>query len=394
MTTTNATFNPMQFIDDNFDYINLLMLAGLYIVCFIYLLQDTVKTVKTGFANMIGIFVGQFFFLLLATYIIPQEYSIFRYGTILTLILEFVSSFILLLQYKNLQDANVDDDIVLQAKIAGVDYQLTGPYNIKDFYTNALISCDVIIAIFSAIFFKFSTITDGYLSTALNIAQYIIPTITLLLSSIMVYFASTAKPSVKPISKPSPAINSKTIPALIFICLLNVLFLLFISTIISRFDVVNSGLLAKLSWSSVFISSLFQIISIFMVIIPYKYLNDNYISKHIELSYSSLLNQELKDYNNLFVAVTTTMIVYVGALIYDKNLENNLYTQKNMFSDSIYYNGFYYGGGIAMLSMSSEMIKISNDFLAFKNNAPKNKSDNNLQTVNVSGNPQTTLLSS
>lgn len=376
MTTTNTTFNPMKFIDDNFDYINLLMLVGLYIACFVYLLQDTVKTIKMGFANMIGIFIAQFFFLVIAVYIIPAEHSVFRYGVIITLILEFVSSFMLLLQYKNLQDRDVDD-VVLQAKIGDTTYELKGPYSVYDFYTNALISCDVLIAIFSAIFLKFGNSAVDYLDTALNVAEYVIPAVTLSLSSVMVYFAATAKPSVKPIGQPSPAINSKTIPALIFICILNILFVLFISTLISKFDIVNSNLILKLSWGSVFISSLFQIISIFMVIIPYKYLNDNYISKHIDLSFSNLLNQELKDYNNLFVAVTSMMIIYVGALIY---CNADLKTKGSMFFEPSYYSGFFYATGIAMVSMSSEMIKISNDFLMFKNNAPKNRADNDLDS--------------
>ena len=143
---------------------------------------------------------------------------------------------------------------------------------------------------------------------------------------------------------------------------------------------MNSNMMLKLSWGAMFISSLFQIISVFIVVISYKYLNDNYISKNIPLSYSNLLTQELKDYNNLFVAVTSMMIVNLGLLMY-----NNEYLKKqtSMFFEPFYYSGFFYAVGIAMISMSSEMIKISDDFLSFKNNAPKNKSDNNLQTAEV-----------
>uniref|UniRef100_A0A6C0B247 Uncharacterized protein n=1 Tax=viral metagenome TaxID=1070528 RepID=A0A6C0B247_9ZZZZ len=391
MTTTNTTFNPMQFIDDNFDYINLLMLVGLYIACFVYLLQDTVKTIKMGFANMIGIFIAQFFFLVFVVYILPigTQYRWFWNSIVIALILEFISSFLLLLKYKNLQDADVDD-VILKAKIAGTEYQLSGPYKQNDLYTNILISCDVIIGICVMVFKKFGS-DPGNLEPILNVGAWLIGALILSLSSVMVYFAAKAEPSGKPISQPSPAINSKTIPALIFILILNILFVLFISTLISKFEIVNSNLILKLSWGSVFISSLFQIISIFMVIIPYKYLNDKYISKHIELSYSNLLNQELKDYNNLFVAVTTIMIVYVGALIYTNN---DLKKQTSMFFEPAYYSGFFYVGGIAMLSMSSEMIKISNDFLMFKNNAPKNINDNNLETVSVNNKSLAATLSS
>lgn len=380
MAITNTTFDPTKFIDDNFDYINLVMLAGLYIACFVYLLQDTVKTLKMGFANMIGIFIAQFFFLVFATYIIPADtdYNVFRYGIIITLILEFVSSFILLLKYKNLQDTNIDD-VILESTIAEKKYQLTGPYSIKDFYTNALISCDVIIAVFVIVLFKLGNVYSGII----DIAQYVISALTLSLSSVMVYFAATAKPTHINNDQPSSAINSKTIPALMIIFILNILFVLFISTLITKYDILNSNLILKLSWGGVFISSLFQIISIFMVIVPYKHLNDLYISKNIELSFSNLLNQELKDYNNLFVAVTSMMITYVGALIY---YNDDLKTKTSMFFEPVYYSGFFYTVGIAMVSMSSEMIKIGNDFFLFKNNAPKNIIDNNLETVSEKNN--------
>jgi len=381
MAQANVTVNPLEFIDDNFDYINLLMLAGLYVVCFIYLLQDTVKTLQRGFSNMIGIFVGQFLFLLFAVYALPSgtEYRAFWYSIIIALILELISSLLLLIKYKNLQDTNIDD-VVLESKIGGKKYQLTGPYSQNDLYTNLLISCDIIIAFFTIVLLKNGNDTVDVLKIFLNVQWLIIPLI-LLLSSIMVYFSATAYNTVSPANNPSQGVSSKTIPALIFIGLLNVLFIMFISTLISKFDIVNSNLLLKLSWGSVFISSLFQIISIFMVVLSYKYLNDNYISKNIALSYSNILNQELKDYNNLFVAVTSMMVVYVAALIY--NIQS-LKQQNSMFFGPVYYSGFFYAVGIAMVSMSSQMIKISDDFLSFKNNAPKNKPDNNLQTAEVS----------
>lgn len=391
MAVINTTFDPMTFIDNNFYYVNLIMLMGLYIVCFVYLLQDTVKTIKMGFANMIGIFIAQFLFLVFVVYILPTgtKYRWFWNSIVIALILEFISSFILLLKYKNLQDADIDD-VVLQANIAGTKYQLTGPYNEKDFYTNALISCDVIIAISIAVFLKFGR-DPGNLEPILNTGAWIIGALILSLSSVMVYFSSEAEKTENSESRPSPAINSKTIPALMFVFILNIIFWLFISTLISNFDVLNSSLIVKLSWGSVFVSSLFQIISIFMIIVPYKYLNDNYISKNIDLSYSNLLNQELKDYNNLFVAVTAIMIVYVGALIYNND---NLKTQTSMFFYPAYYCGFFYTMGIAMVSMSSEMIKISNDFLMFKNKAPKNINDNNLETVSVNNQSLITTLAS
>jgi len=380
MTTTNATFNPMQFIDDNFDYINLLMLAGLYIVCFIYLLQDTVKTVKTGFANMIGIFVGQFFFLLFVVYALPSgtEYRTFWYSIVITLIIEFISSFLLLIKYKNLQDTNTDD-VVLESTIAGTKYKLTGPYSPKDFYTNALISCDVIIAFFTIVLLKNGNDNVDILKTLIYYLQPIVIPIILLLSTVMFYYSATAYSVSPPNNKPSPAMNSKTIPALIFICLLNVLFVFFLSFLITKYDVMNGNLMLKLSWGGMFISSLFQIISVFIVVVSYKYLNDNYLSKNIPLSYSNLLNQELKDYNNLFVAVTSMMIVYMSLLMYNNEYLKN---QTAMFFEPFYYSGFFYAVGIAMISMSSEMIKIGDDFLWFTKNAPKNWTDNDLKTVN------------
>ena len=102
MAVINTTFDPMTFIDNNFYYINLIMLMGLYIVCFVYLLQDTVKTIKMGFANMIGIFIAQFLFLVFVVYILPTgtKYRWFWNSIVIALILEFISSFILLLKYK------------------------------------------------------------------------------------------------------------------------------------------------------------------------------------------------------------------------------------------------------------------------------------------------------
>uniref|UniRef100_A0A6C0B8G8 Uncharacterized protein n=1 Tax=viral metagenome TaxID=1070528 RepID=A0A6C0B8G8_9ZZZZ len=380
MTTTNTTFNPTQLLDDNFDYINLLMFIGLYVACFVYLLEDTVKTIKKGFANMIGIFIAQFFFLVFATYIIPAdtEFKILRYSIIIALILEFVSSFLLLLKYKNLQETNTDD-VILESKILGTKYQITGPYNPGDLYTNLLISCDVIIAFFGGLMLLGKG-NYTYVEDFIGMIQWIVIPFILSSASTMIYFSAKARNKIINNNKPSPGIKDKMIPALIFICMLNIMFVLFVSYLITKFDVVNSSLIKKLSWGSIFISSLFQIISIFMVIVPYKYLNDNYISKHITLSYSSLLNQELKDYNNLFVAVTSIMIGYVGILIYN---DEDLNKQTDIFSGPIYYNGFIYAMGIAILSMSSEMIKISNDFLVFKNNAPKNKAENKLETVSL-----------
>lgn len=372
--------NPLSFIDENFDYINLFMFIGLYITCFVYLLQDTVKTIKMGFANMIGIFVAQFFFLLIAVFTFPTGLNFYLgmcwRGIIITILLELISSFILLLKYKSLQD-RYEDDVILEGKISGNKYRLTGPYSPNDFYTNALICIDVVTAFIMFMILKFKDYASPWMMSLFPNASIFIVLIMVALSSIMVHYSTVVYNIIPPDNKIPTSINNKTIPALMFIFIFHLFFVFFISFLISKNDVLNSNMILKMSWGSIFVSVLFQIISIFMVIVPYKFLNDNYFSKNIELPFSGLLNQELKDYNNLFVAVTTITIIFVALLIHDSaDLRG-----KGLFFEPTYYCAFIYGMSISILSMSSEMIKISNDFLSFKNNAPKNFANNDLSNV-------------
>jgi hypothetical protein len=160
--------------------------------------------------------------------------------------------------------------------------------------------------------------------------------------------------------------ETKTISAMIFICVYHFLFLFFISKLISKKTNDSMNWITIISWSSIYISTLFQLISIIIIIIIYKFLMDKYISKNIDLSFNETLNRELKDYNNLFVSIISITIVFIGFLLYNEKFIND---QITFFFQPYYYPIIMCIFSIAILSMSSELIKISNDFLEFKNSA-------------------------
>jgi hypothetical protein len=93
---------------------------------------------------------------------------------------------------------------------------------------------------------------------------------------------------------------------------------------------------------------------------------DNYISKNIELPFNAILKKELKDYNILFVSIISITITFIGFLLYNDSFING---QTKFFFQPYYYPFIISVFSIAILSMSSELIRISNDFLQFKNNA-------------------------
>jgi len=203
-----------------------------------------------------------------------------------------------------------------------------------------------------------------------NILYFILGSGLLATTSIMTYFAKTLY--YQPQAKINPGnntekTNTKTIPALIFLAAFQILFVFFISFIISKKAMDPLNWIVKLSWGSVFISSIFQIISIFIVVICYKYINDTYLSKSVPLNFSDILKRELQDYNNLYVTVTCITVVFVAILLSNHTYLNS--PDRDFFFQPYYYSILIYTMGTAILSMSSEMIKISNDFLSFKNNA-------------------------
>ena len=159
--------------------------------------------------------------------------------------------------------------------------------------------------------------------------------------------------------------ETKTIPSLIFICVYHFFFLFFISQLISKKTNDSFNWITLLSWSSIFISTLFQLMSIIVIIIIYKFLMDNYISKNIELPFNAILKKELKDYNILFVSIISITITFIGFLLYNDSFIND---QTTFFFRPYYYPVIITIFSIAILSMSSELIRISNDFLQFKNN--------------------------
>jgi hypothetical protein len=61
------------------------------------------------------------------------------------------------------------------------------------------------------------------------------------------------------------------------------------------------------------------------------------------------------------------IIVYIATLL---NGHEFLNAQESIFFKPYYYSGFVSFLGVAVLSMSSEMIKISDDFLTYKKLAP------------------------
>lgn len=175
--------------------------------------------------------------------------------------------------------------------------------------------------------------------------------------------------------------DSKTVPALILICVYHFLFLFFISQLISKKLEISLNWVSIISWSSIFISVLFQLISILIILVCYNYLINNYISKNISLPFSSTLTTEMNDYNNLFVAITSITIVLVGTLLY--NDETIMNSQTGFFFQPYYLSIFIYLSSIAILSMSSEAIKISNDFLTFKNNAAISNPNVSIDSKNI-----------
>jgi hypothetical protein len=158
--------------------------------------------------------------------------------------------------------------------------------------------------------------------------------------------------------------DTKTISAMIFICIYHFFFLFFISKLISNKRNDSMNWITIISWCSIFISTIFQLISIIIIIIIYKFLVDKYISKNIDLPFNDLLKKELNDYNILFVSITSITIVFIGFLLYNDAFISN---QITFFFQPYYYPVIICIFSVAILSISSELIKISNDFLEFKN---------------------------
>lgn len=358
----------MNFIDKNFNYINLLLFAGLYIVCFIYLLQDTVKSISASFSDIIGMFVGEAAFLIILFILMGYEEvnasNLLLWSVLLVAGLgQMISGGFLLLKYKNIQDRDGDNSKI---KIDDPTTDVLGDNfktNFLEIYKYLLIGFDLAVIILVAAH-KFIP-PNKYLNLALGFLLMIILCITgfMLYTSIVVSKAQTQKMKNVPEGKITPI----TIPALIILCVFHIFFTFFVSFIISKKASGPLNWLLKLSWGSVFITTIFQIISLFIIIITYKYLDDNFISKNISLPDSSKIVQELKDYNNLFVSVTSMIIVYIATLL---NGHEFLNAQDSIFFKPYYYSGFVSFLGVATLSMSSEMIKISDDFLTYKKLAP------------------------
>lgn len=416
-----------DFMDKNFNFINLLLFASLYIVCFVYLLQDTVISMAPKFSEAIGMFIGEAIFfiilLVLAKYqattdnsniiwiiliiagltqvasggIIVHKFNTMREkngdinkltvnlsekfiallkGDVRTslLCLFFIPGFILL--FKNYIPNMQNSDIVNMLFIVtftsfalliclGVMINNESP-NIKtatEYFNNykslLISSITFMIAIISI-----NSIYSTNFAIPLLLAVVTIIVLIMLFTSILLLNSGYRVNKNAKNTKPSNKLSSKTIPALIFICIFHIFFTFFVSFIISKKISSGLNLLLKLSWGSVFITTIFQIISLFMVIISYKHFDDNFISKGIDqFTNSEIIKKELKDYNNLFVSVITIVIVFVAILLKD---HNNLNGKDNVLFEPYLYSIFIILICVAILSMSSEMVKISNDFLNFK----------------------------
>jgi len=124
---------------------------------------------------------------------------------------------------------------------------------------------------------------------------------------------------------------------------------------------------------------------------------DNYISKNINLPFSALLKKELKDYNILFVSIISITVIFIGFLLYNDSFINN---QITFFFQPYYYPIIICIFSVAILSMSSELIKISNDFIQFKNSAavslpvyPSEQTDENIDYIPTTMRPYTSTMS-
>jgi len=389
----------IRFLKKNFNYINLLMFIGLFVACFVYLLQDSVKIVHQNFSSAIGIFVAQFLFLLLIYFMFPTDnkWTISWGVLIIAVILELVASLLIVIKYKNLQDIDLDY-LDLEYKETRIQSKTMNPYLnykfTKDFF-NFIIAGDVIGFIFflGLMIAHANEGTENIKNQSFSVLAGLFGITILIISGFLLYFAknlTTRDPLPNKQYIQNNTNNKKTIPAMILISIFQIFFIFFFSMIISKNDITNSNLFLKLSWSSVFISSLFEIISLIIMIVTYKYLNDNFFSKNIDIPLSDIMKKELIDYNNLLAALTSITIIYVYVLISgDKFLKE----QNDFFFDPKYYCFFIIGMGVSVLSMSSEMIKLSNDFLKFKKNSqlPTNASNTN---TNTNTNPTSTPTNS
>ena len=136
-TTINKTPNSdiNSLIEQNIDYINLALFVGLYIACFVYLLQDSVKPIHPKFSNVIGIFIAQLIYLMLICICLPKldeknnNWTLSWGALLISAILEFVSSFMVLLKYKNLQESDdTEQDLLGNAKLKLLD-KYSGPWD-------------------------------------------------------------------------------------------------------------------------------------------------------------------------------------------------------------------------------------------------------------------------
>jgi hypothetical protein len=353
-----------NFMDKNFNFINLLLFAGLYIACFVYLLQDTVKSIDADFSSIIGMFVGEVVFLIILFIIMNYETMnitnmVLWSVLIIAGIVQVISGGFLLIKYKNMQDRGDNTKIIITDSTAdklGDEFKNNSLNIYKYLLIGAVLSA--VLVLLSRMYFPlYTSLSIILLMIVLCISGF------MLYTSIVISGGKTSKPEKGTDSKISP----KIIPALIFLCIYQIFFTFFISFIISKKISSGTNLLLKLSWGSVFITTIFQIISLFIVIVSYTYFDDKFISKYAALPNSDFIIKELKDYNNLFVSVTVIIIVFIAILLKGHDFLND---QKEVIFNPYFYSVFIILLGIACLSISSEMIKISNDLLTFKNTIP------------------------
>jgi hypothetical protein len=467
--TETLEAQTMTVMDKNFNIINLLLFASLYVVCFVYLLQDTVNPVGKEFSNIIGMFVGHIIFFILICGVIFQELqsekskpmsehnllnilkflpyiksffkwinentnfinsfkSLFGFFISMPFILivtslgVIASLFTLLLKYNSVQGrTNGETVFILDEPTDGFWPFVSSLFthdiknNYLEYYKYLFIGFDLtvvallltylkspawyVLALFiflfliafasymihynlyendKSIFIAINAVSsffilllplnyfkNEYVSGVVSAIIAVFLCLILIGAAIMLYLSSLiSNTDPQPTKKDSsPSISPRTIPALIIMCGFHIMFTFFISFLMSKQDLGTANWTMIISWGSIFISLIFLIISLFMVIITYKYMNDNFLVPGKDVPNKNKIYQELKDYNNLFVAAISVIIVFAGTLLYGKDF---IKTQKNVFFEPYYYSGSLCAMGVASISMSSEMIVLANDFLKFK----------------------------
>jgi hypothetical protein len=154
------------------------------------------------------------------------------------------------------------------------------------------------------------------------------------------------------------------ITSFILLSVFHGMFTLFVIQMMSTYGFATMSYLTKSIWLTIFVGMVLGLVSLTFFISIYKFFDDKYAKQNIPMPFNKDIINMINNYKILFITNVSLIVLLLSFTIY-KNDYLNKDTYNIMFSP-IYVMAIIGLMEAAIIGISSYGVKISNDFMLYK----------------------------